>query len=233
MCERYTIVAEAEKINNRFNVEVPEIYKPSYNAAPSQLLPVITNANPNEISYFHWGLVPGWAKNKSISTKIINTPSEAIEEKASFRNALKQRRCLIIADGYYDWKQSFKKSKIPYRVLLKTEGLFAFAGLWEAYEDENNNTVHTFTIITTAANGIISKINERMPVILADQESERSWLNNNHTMEEQLTLLQPYDEHAMDLYTISPLVNSIQNNSPKLIQPTPPVDQFGNLTLFD
>ncbi len=233
MCERYTIIAEADEIKNRFNTEVPEAYVPTYNAAPSQALPVITNKLPKEVSFFYWGLVPGWAKNKSISTKIINTSIESIFGKTSFQNALQQRRCLVIADGYYEWKQSFKKSKIPYRIVKEPKGLFAFAGMWDEYEDNEGNIVHTFTVITTTASENLSKIHDRMPVILPDKESEQLWLSNHVTMEELMGLLQPEDALSMDFYTISPMVNAVKNNSPKLIQPTPPVDQFGNLTLFD
>ena len=112
MCGRYTIIAKAEEIEKRFNVEVPEVYAPRYNAAPSQILPVITNQNPEGLSFFHWGLIPRWAKDKSISSKLINARAETITEKASFKNAMKHRRCLVLADGFYEWKPTGKKSCI-------------------------------------------------------------------------------------------------------------------------
>ena len=232
MCGRYTIIAKAEEIEKRFNVEVPESYTPRYNAAPTQILPVITNESPGGLSFFNWGLIPQWAKNKSISSKLINARSETLAEKASFKNALKQRRCLVISDSFYEWKRSSKKSKVPYRILLNTKELFAFAGLWEAYEYENQHMVHTFTIITTTANSLISKIHERMPVIL-DPESEQAWLSSEVSTEHQLSLLKPYPEQNMSHYTISPMVNNVNNDNPQLIIPTPPADQYGNLTLFD
>ena len=232
MCGRYTIIAKAEEIEKRFNVEVPESYAPRYNAAPTQILPVITNESPGGLSFFHWGLIPQWAKNKSISSKLINARLETLAAKASFKNALKLRRCLIITDGFYEWKRSSKKSKVPYRILLNTKELFAFAGLWEAFEDEDQNTVHTFTIITTTANALISKIHERMPVIL-EPESEQAWLSSEVSTEHHLSLLKPYPEQNMNHYTISPMVNNVNNDNPQLIIPTPPADQYGNLTLFD
>jgi len=232
MCGRYTIIAKAEEIEKRFNVEVPETFSPRYNAAPSQILPVITNKNPEGISLFHWGLIPSWAKDKSISSKLINARSETITEKASFKSAIKQRRCLVIADGFYEWKRSSKKSKIPYRIMLTSKELFSFAGLWEEYEDEDQQTIHTFTIITTTANAAISKIHERMPVIL-DRDTEKTWLDGTKTTDDHLELLQPYQEDLMSFHTISPLVNKVSNDNPQLIVPTPPADQFGNLTLFD
>ena len=232
MCGRYTIIAKAEEIEKRFNVEVPESYKPRYNAAPTQILPVITNDRPERLSFFHWGLIPGWAKDKSISTKLINARSETISEKASFKNALKYRRCLVIADGFYEWKKSTKKSKIPYRIFLNTKELFAFAGLWEEYEDDDQNTVHTFTIITTTANSSISKIHDRMPVILEPQ-LEKSWLDPEFSSEDRINLLKPLNDNKIDYHPISPLVNSVSNDHPQLILPAPPADQFGNLSLFD
>ena len=232
MCGRYTIVAKAEEIEKRFKVEVPETFTPRYNAAPTQILPVITNQNPSGLSFFHWGLIPSWAKDKSISSKLINARAETITQKASFKSAIKQRRCLVIADGFYEWKRSSKKSKIPYRIMLSSEALFSFAGLWEEYEDDEQQTIHTFTIITTTANVAISEIHERMPVIL-DEESEKIWLDPSKSTEEHLELLQPYREDLMSFHTISPLVNKVSNDHPQLIVPTPPADQFGNLTLFD
>ena len=232
MCGRYTIIAKAEEIEKRFNVEVPPAYTPRYNAAPSQILPVITNQHPDGLSFFHWGLIPRWAKDKSISSKLINARAETITEKASFKNAVKHRRCLVLADGFYEWKQSGKKLKVPYRIFLSSKQLFSFAGLWEEYEDDEENTIHTFTIITTTANPAISKIHERMPVILKP-ENEKSWLNSAISTEEHLELLKPYQEELMSFHTISPLVNKVSNDNPQLIVPAPPADQFGNLTLFD
>ena len=232
MCGRYTIIAKAEEIEKRFNVEVPESYTPRYNAAPTQILPVITNESPEGLSFFNWGLIPQWAKNKSISSKLINARSETLAEKASFKNALKHRRCLVISDSFYEWKRSSKKSKVPYRILLNTKEIFAFAGLWEAYEDEDQHMVHTFTIITTTANSLISKIHDRMPVIL-NPASEQTWLSSEVSTEDHLSLLNPYPEQNMNHYTISPMVNNVNNDNPQLIIPTPPADQYGNLTLFD
>ncbi len=232
MCGRYTIIAKAEEIEKRFNIEVPESYIPRYNAAPTQILSVITNEHPEGLSYFQWGLIPNWAKDKSVSSKLINARAETISEKASFKNAFRQRRCLVIADGFYEWKRSVKKSKIPYRIALKRKELFAFAGLWEEFEDEARNIIHTFTIITTIANRTVSKIHERMPVIL-ERETENIWLNPSTSAEDRANLLKPYSEDKMDLYPVSPLVNSVSNDNTPLIVPTPLADQFGNLTLFD
>ena len=176
MCGRYTLVKPAKEISERFNVEVNKVYQPRFNAAPTQLMPVITSDSPEGLSWFYWGLVPAWSKDKAVSQKLINARAETLEEKASFRNALKKRRCLVPADGFYEWKPVGKKSKVPYRITLLQEELFAFAGLWEEYEDEEGQMIHTFTIVTTEANNALQSLHSRMPVILSKQ-AEKAWLN--------------------------------------------------------
>lgn len=231
MCGRYTLAKKAEDVKKRFKVEVPSHYKARYNAAPTQLLPVITADSPEGLSWFYWGLIPSWSKNKSISQKLINARAETVEEKASFRTALKQRRCLIPADGFYEWKPVSKKGKVPYRITLLNEELFAFAGLWEEYEDDEGDTVHTFTIITTEANSTLQGIHDRMPVILS-RDAESLWLNPKATTEELRTVLQPYNRDATRFYTVSARVNTAATDEPSLIKPAPAADQFGNYTLF-
>jgi putative SOS response-associated peptidase YedK len=232
MCGRYTIIAKAEEIEKRFKVEVPEIYSPRYNAAPTQILPVITNENPGGLSFFRWGLIPSWAQDVSIGSKLINARSETIEERPSFRQAFKSRRCLVIADGYYEWKAVSKKSRIPYRIQLASEQLFSFAGLWELYKTSTDSIVHSFTIVTTESNAKTSHIHERMPVIL-NVDTEKIWLNNDAATEEHLSVLRSYDKKEIKFYSVSNLVNSVQNDNEQLIKPAPAMDQSGNLSLFD
>ncbi len=230
---RYSIGASAEKIAERFNVTAPsEGYEARYNAAPTQLLPIIANSSPKGISYFYWGTIPGWSKNKSISPKLINAPTETLKEKATFKNALKKRRCLIPADGFYEWKRISKKGKVPYRIVMNSKDIFSFAGLWEEFEDENEKTVHTFTIITTTANATLRPIHNRMPAIL-DQENEQKWLKESTTEEDLLSMLKPYPSDKMSSYTVSHRINQVANEGISLIQPCAPVDQFGNYSLFD
>ena len=232
MCGRYTIVAKVQEIEKRFKVEVPEMYTPRFNAAPTQILPVITNENPEGISFFHWGLIPQWAKDKSISSKLINARSETLAEKASFKHALKSRRCLVIADGYYEWKKSVKKTKIPYRICIKSRKLFTMAGLWEEYEDDDESVVHTFTIVTTASNSNLSHIHERMPAIL-NEKDEMKWIDNSLSSDEHLEFLKPFDPNFVEYYSVSSRVNNVRNDSEDLIASVPAMDQHGNLTLFD
>lgn len=232
MCGRYTIIAKAEEIEKRFNVEVPEIYSPRYNAAPTQILPVITNENPQGISFFRWGLIPSWSQDINIGAKLINARSETITEKPSFSQAFKSRRCLVVADGYYEWKIVSKKSRIPYRIQLSSEQLFSFAGLWEIFKNQDNSIIYSFTIVTTESNTTTSHIHQRMPVIL-NPDTEQIWLNNHATTAEHLDLLKPCSAADIKYYSVSNLVNSVQNDNEQLIKPAPAMNQSGNLSLFD
>lgn len=229
MCGRYSITSKAETLAKRFKIEVSNNYHQRYNAAPTQLLPIITSENPEGFSMFYWGVVPEWSKNKAVSPKFYNVKAETLTEKASLKNALKVRRCLIPADGFFEWKNISKKSKIPYRITLQTKEVFAFAGLWEEYENEENEMVHTFTIITTAAVSAMQEISDRMPLILIP-EAEKVWLDENSTIEDLLNVLTPADN--IDFHTVSTLVNLEQNDRPEVIKPAPAIDQFGNYTLF-
>ena len=231
MSSRYSICASAAQLSERFSVEVPEGYAPRYNAAPGNLLPVITNTGPQGVSFFYWCLDPKWAKNKPISEKIINVQAELIPEKTSHRKTLARHRCLVPADGFYEWKKVGKKITIPYRYTLKNKGLFSIAALWEEYEDDDES-YHTFTMITAPSNGMVALTNDRMPAILLP-EDEQQWLSNTGDEKQWLSVLKTFPEAALDNYSISPRINSLTPNDATLILPAPPADQFGNLTLFD
>jgi putative SOS response-associated peptidase YedK len=233
MCSRYSIIAKADDVAARFAVDIPPaFYKPNYNAAPSQLLPVITSDSPQGLSLFYWGLPPERSKNRTITERIINLRAEVIPVKPVYKKVLRTNRCLIPADGYYEWKRIGKKSAIPYRIIRKDRALFAFAGIWEEFEDELGDSQHTFSIITVPGNTLTASIHERMPLML-NREAEGTWLNTKAGEAELLAMLVPYPADWMDLYTVSPRVNSVQNNDGSLILPAPAADQYGNLTLFD
>lgn len=231
MCGRYSISANASQLAERFKIDVPEAYQNRYNASPTQILPVITNENPEGISFFYWGVVPKFAKNKAISPKLYNINSETLLQKASSSKGLQSRRCLIPADGFFDWKNVGKKRKVPYRFIIKQNELFAFAGLWEEYEDEEEGMVHTFSIITTSANKITSEMNGQMPAILS-KENEKQWLNNSLTPEEWVKMLKPYPTESMSSFTVSSFLNNPDYERPEVLKPAPAADQFGNYTLF-
>lgn len=232
MIERYSITASAQKIAQRFGVDVLDSYAPNFNAAPTHLLPVITSESPKGTSTFYWGTSPEWAKNKTPGERIINVRTELIPEKPTLKRQLKKNRCLIPADGFYAWKKVGKKTSIPYRLVVNDADLFAFAGLWEEFEDTDGNDFHTFSLITAAATGVISTIHDRVPVILTP-ENEQLWLDNSISEEELMQVIVPYPSDKITHYTVSPRINNTSTNVPSLIRPTPPADQFGNLTLFD
>ncbi|HOF80891.1 MAG: SOS response-associated peptidase [Bacteroidales bacterium] len=217
MCGRYSFAPDLKIVNEHYDISVNDgDLTPNYNCAPSQLLPVITNDKSIGFNFFRWGLIPFWAKDISIGNKFINARSETILEKPSFRNAFRQRRCLVPADAFYEWKQEVKE-KIPYRIFLKNQNIFSMAGIWEKCKLPNGETIFSFAIITTQPNTLMTKIHNRMPVIL-DKKGEDLWINN--TDEKELTnLLKPFPAEQMTAYRISNLVNSPRNNSPKIIEP--------------
>ena len=211
---------------------MPDGYTPRYNAVPSQLLPIITSDSPEGISFFYWGIAPAWAKNKSISERIINLKADQISERPIALKNLKKRRCIIPADGFYGFKKVGKKTTIPYRFILRSKKLFSFAGIWEEYDDDEGNFFHTFSIITLPANDLVKTTSDTMPVLF-EPDSEKIWLDKNSSETDLLKLLSPLGHEAMDSYTISSRIFITANDGPSLILPTPASDQFGNLTLFD
>ncbi|MCE7053568.1 SOS response-associated peptidase [Algoriphagus sp. AGSA1] len=231
MCGRYSLSKSKEELEERFQAEMLSDIKPRYNIAPTQLVPVITTQSPKGFSYFYWGITPEFGKNRPVAQKLINVKAETIHEKISLKTAFRQRRCIIPADGFYEWKRLGKKTSVPYRFTLREGELFSFAGIWEEYESSNGETQHTFLILTTTPNEVVSEIHDRMPVIL-DRNSEKKWLNTYTGEEDLLKLLTPYPADSMLAFTVSPLVNSVQNDSPAIIRKTSPMDQHGNYTLF-
>jgi putative SOS response-associated peptidase YedK len=232
MIERYSVGASSTQLATRFEVEEPLAHRARYNAAPSQLLPVITQEIPYGVSFFYWGQPPGWAKNKAPAEKIINVRAEQILEKPVLRKNLMQHRCLIPSDGFYAWKKIGKKTLIPWRFSFKNKGIYSIAGLWEEYDDEDGNSFHTFTIITTPSNEFVSSVCERMPVIL-EASKERDWLNTTSAESDLVSMLVAIPNDQMDGFAVSPQLNSLSFDRPSLVLPVPPADQFGNLTLFD
>lgn len=231
MCGRYSLSKSKEELEERFQAEMFTDLKPRYNIAPTQLVPVITSQSPKGFSYFYWGITPEFGKNRPVAQKLINAKAETVNEKISFKTAFRQRRCIIPADGFYEWKRLGKKTSVPYRFTLREDELFSFAGIWEEYESVNGETKHTFLIITTTPNSVVSEIHDRMPVIL-DQKAEKKWLDKYTEEEDLMALLKPYSANSMLGFTVSPLVNSVQNDSPAIIRKTSPMDQHGNYTLF-
>jgi putative SOS response-associated peptidase YedK len=219
MCGRYTITVQPELLAERFNAALPpEMSEPRYNAAPSQTLPVILNENEQQIQLLRWGLVPHWSQTPDTGYRMINARAETLEEKTTFRESLRRRRCLVLADGFYEWKKT-GDGKVPMRITLKSDEPFAFAGLWETWKDrETGELLRTFTIITTTPNDLMVPIHDRMPAILLP-EVEKTWLDDSAGPEAWRELLRPYPADLMRAYPVSKLVNSPSNESPALVAP--------------
>jgi putative SOS response-associated peptidase YedK len=218
MCGRFSFSPLAKIIENRFDVKVDTSrYNPRYNSAPTQDLAVISNLSPGQVSFYRWGLIPFWAKDMSIGNKLINAKAETVNEKPSFKNPLKRKRCLVLADGFYEWKTLENKEKIPYRIVFRDSRLFAMAGLWDTWKNADGSTISSFTIITTTPNKLMENIHTRMPVIL-ERKDEKSWLTNDDT-EFLQSLLKPYPEVEMTAFPVSKLVNSPANDLPDVMNP--------------
>ncbi len=222
MCGRFQLSVKGKHISERFNVEVfDDRYKPAFNCAPGQWLPVITNTEPDKLSFFRWGLIPFWAKDPKIGNKLINARAETLSEKPAYKTAFAHRRCLIPANGFYEWKKD--KQKTPYRIFLKGEHIFAMAGLWESWKNETGETLNTFSIITTGPNEFMSAIHQRMPVILTPDQEQR-WLSQA-SIETLWPLLGSYDTALMEAYPVSQAINSPYHDYPSVAEPVLPPGQ--------
>ena len=220
MCGRYTITLEPAFFQQELALgKIPSEWKPRYNVAPTQNVPSVKNAETRDVEMLRWGLIPHWAKDTSIGYKLINARSETLREKPSFRDAFHKRRCLVLADGFYEWQKSSKdgRQKVPYRFTLKDEKPFAFAGLWELWRSGKDEEVLSCTIITCAANAVVSAIHNRMPVIL-DKDTCWRWLELQ-SMDALIELLKPYPAEKMRAYPVSTRLNNPNEDDPQLIQP--------------
>lgn len=242
MCGRYTLVRGDRIVQVIPNVTVPVNLRliARYNAAPSQLLPVLTN-DSDQLQLFRWGLIPAWAKDEKIGSKMINARAETVAEKPAFRTELARRRCLVPADGFFEWQiKPGRKTKTPMYIRMRDQALFAFAGLWETWKNPAGPPIHSFTIITTSPNALMGTIHDRMPVIIP-RESYGEWLKKDQMfpMEAQ-EFLRPYPAESMEAFPVRPLVNSPRNEGAELIEraPEPPPesatpDEDSQLKLFE
>lgn len=220
MCGRFTLTADLEQLEERFSFHAsPLSLTPRYNIAPSQaVLSIIRDEAGTRGGLLRWGLIPSWAKDADIGNRMINARAETVAEKPSFRRALQKRRCLIVADGFYEWRQEGKK-KTPIFITLPSQAPFAFAGLWETWRPPDGEAIHSCTIITTTPNSLMESIHNRMPVILT-RGAETVWLDRTITEPEKLLpLLVPYPATEMAAYAVASLVNSPKNDSSACIVP--------------
>ena len=216
MCGRFAFYSPAEATAALFGATGTVDLKPRYNIAPTQFIAAVrrNEENANELATFRWGLVPFWAKDPSIGNRMINARAETVAEKPSFRNAYRKRRCLILADGFYEWHTE-GGVKVPYFISLASGEPCAFAGLWETWQSKDaEETLQTTTIVTTAANDFLSRLHHRMPVVLEPETAGR-WLEGDMQLLDEAAAAGP----AMQAWPVDRKVNNARNESPDLADP--------------
>jgi putative SOS response-associated peptidase YedK len=219
MCGRFG--ASYRDLKAVWNLHGDFSFQKRYNIAPSQEVPVIIRNDDgrNEAKVMKWGLVPSWAPDASMGQRMINARSETLLEKPSFKQAVDNRRCLVPANGFYEWRHDGKR-KVPMWIQFKTREPFAFPGLWDCWIDRDTGTnLYTFTIITTRANALLRPIHDRMPVMY-DREMGRQWLEQPFGNDEMMLslVLQPVQSERLEAYEVSTLVNSPENDSPECVR---------------
>jgi putative SOS response-associated peptidase YedK len=218
MCGRFAQRTDPKRVAKWFGVEeVPEL-EPRYNIAPTQEITAVRETEDGrEITFFKWGLIPSWAKDTSMGARLINARSETVREKPAFRQAFKQRRCIIPADGFYEWQRTDGR-KQPFFFQMKDESPFGFAGLWEQWKGEEGKVINSCTILTTAANEVLRPVHDRMPVILHSDDYSL-WLDHDTRKLEMVEdLLRPYPSREMASYPVSTLINSPRSQGERLIE---------------
>ena len=217
MCGRYSLIGDIGELAGRFEFDGDWMaLESAYNIAPTQEVLTVVGGETRRAGFMRWGLIPHWARDPKIGARMINARAETVAEKPAFRDALRRRRCLVLADGFYEWQKT-GGSKRPMRVVLRTGEPFAFAGLWSVWRDPNGNRIPSCAIITTSANELLRPVHDRMPVILP-REMEDFWLDEGIDDPDALgSVLNPYPDGEMETYEVSRLVNSAANDGPEVI----------------
>ena len=218
MCGRYSLIADLGELARRFEFEGDWLeFESSYNVAPTHNVLTVVGGEARRAGYMRWGLIPHWAKDHRIGSRMINARAETVAEKPSFRDSLRRRRCLVLADGFYEWQRNGKEKR-PMRVVMRSGEPFAFAGIWSVWKDPEGNRIPSCAIITTTANDVLEPIHERMPVVLP-REAEQFWLDPSVEDPAAITdVLNPAPDDAMNAYEVSSLVNSVANNRAEVTQ---------------
>ena len=236
MCGRSSLTKVKKEIEARFKATFysDELTRfnplPNFNVAPTHMHPVITSDDVAHIHLYRWGLIPFWAKDVKIGSKLINARAETLLDKTAFRQSLSTKRCLVPLDGFYEWKINGKQ-KSPYRIIAKDQEIFSVAGLWDSWQNTNGDIIHSFTIITIAPNNLMKEIHDRMPAMLM-KENESLWLDNDVKAKDALQLLLPYPSEQMEAYPVSDKVNSVKANDKSLIERIVPKPIVTQMSLF-
>ena len=222
MCGRFNLKTPSNRVAETFGLAADPGWEIRFNIAPTQPIPVILEADGmRQGSEFQWGLVPSWVKDPTIGHRMFNARGETVATKPSFRSAFQRRRCLIPADGFYEWQKGRGKTKQPFQIRLHDEQTMAFAGLWERWLSADGSELFTCTIITTEANSLLVELHERMPVILEPNDFGR-WLDPELQEAEGVEdLLRPYPADSMMMNPVNPIVNNARNETPRCIEPAP------------
>jgi len=221
MCGRSSLNKTEKELEKRFQAtfysDGLELYNPlpNFNVAPSHMMPVITNLDHNHFQAMRWGLIPSWAKDMKVGYKMINARKETLLEKNSFKSAVEKRRCLIPADGFYEWQKT-EKGKQAFHISLIGQKLFAMAGLWDKWRSPEGIEIYSYTVITQEPNALMKDIHDRMPAILTP-EQESLWLSDNLSPQQLLDSITPYDDSYMTAKKVSSRVNSVRNNDKRLL----------------
>jgi putative SOS response-associated peptidase YedK len=225
MCGRFVRRRSSSTLADAFRVNhISDDLQPSFNVAPTHNVAVVLDDGERHLVSMRWGLIPSWASDPTIGGRLINARAETLTQKAAFKNAFRNRRCLVVADGFYEWQKQ-NGAKIPLLIQLKSERPFGFAGLYETWTSRWRESVSTCTIITTEPNEMVRPIHDRMPVILP-KDVEDFWLDSSiEDHRRLLDLLLPYPAKEMEAYAVSPLVNSVNNDSIACIEPARFVEQ--------
>ena len=225
MCGRYTLAKNKEEIEELVGDIVGEIPIPlRYNIAPSQPVLTVLNTNPPKLTLTQWGLVPRWAKDPTLGSRMINARAETAAQKPAFRAPFRNQRCLILADGFYEWrKQPGRKTKQPWHIRLRSGKAFAFAGLWDKWDAADGTELTSSTILTTASNDLVSPIHPRMPVILP-RAAHSCWLREND-LDALKGLLVPFPSEEMQAFPVTTRVNNARHDHPDCVEPAPPPRQ--------
>ena len=219
MCGRFSLTADLGELASRFEFDGNRLdLEPNFNVAPTQNVLTVLGGENRRGGFMRWGLIPHWAKTASIGSRMVNARAETVAQRPAFRDAFRKRRCLVLADGFYEWQQAGSVRK-PMRIIMESGEPFAFAGLWAIWRDSEGNRIPSCTVITTEANDLLRPIHNRMPVILP-REMEEFWLDRDvqdaSALENALTA---YPSELMQTYQVSTLVNSPRNNGPQVVEP--------------
>lgn len=227
MCGRFSFVVSQERVKRELGWTAKGLLRKSYNIAPSQTA-VVRTSESAQLQDFRWGLIPNWARNIRVGNNLINARMEGIAGKVSFRMPIRRRRCLVLADSFYEWKK-MGQQRHPYRILFKEPQIMTFAGVWDEWEGSDGDIYRSFAIITTPPNAEMRALHDRMPAFLQSPEQREKWLQEDLPLPEVLALLGPLPDGQLSFYPVSPKLNSPDNDYPELHKEEPPAQS----ALFD